>query len=279
MWQYVSLIKRINLIDCPGVVHSTTDDTQISTVLKGVVRVEHLEDATEYVPHLLDRVKPEYITRAYSLKNWTDHEDFLAQLGKRSGKLLKGGDPDLNTVAKMVLQDWQKGRIPYFSLPPDYVLELPGNESKHQENKEVAPLKEGGEEEEIVSRAQEAIADISIQVAEQLGNALPQKKGYFMPEDATEDGTGGDVAYEADGVSHSDENSSLSQEVKDDAEGNTNSEEVPEAVSDVDSDGYGEDGLSWEAVMASMKEVDANAEDDEVLEDTLAPSLKRVKYQ
>ena len=45
-------------------------------------------------------------------------EDFLAQLAALSGKLLKGGDPDLNTAAKMVLQDWQRGKLPYYSLPP-----------------------------------------------------------------------------------------------------------------------------------------------------------------
>merc|ERR1711860_249012 len=34
------------------------------------------------------------------------------------GKLLKGGEPDVNTVAKMVLNDWQRGKIPFFVPPP-----------------------------------------------------------------------------------------------------------------------------------------------------------------
>merc|ERR1712087_146665 len=34
------------------------------------------------------------------------------------GKLQKGGDPDLDTAARIVLYDWQRGRIPYFSMPP-----------------------------------------------------------------------------------------------------------------------------------------------------------------
>lgn len=283
VWQYVTLIKRINLIDCPGVVHSTTEDTQTSTVLKGVVRVEHLEDATQYVSSLLNRVKPEYITRAYCVKSWTDHEDFLSQMGKRSGKLLKGGDPDLNTVARMVLQDWQKGRIPYFTLPPDYVLDLPGKQSREQDRKGGASLKER-DEEKIVSKAQEAITDISIQVAEQIGNALPQKKGYFMPEDAMEDGApsnapefAGDVEYEADGVDHGNEFANLLGRVEDSDKVDKNIEESPEGVSDVDSDGYGEDGLSWEAVMASMKEVDANVEEDENPEEIMEPNPKRIK--
>ena len=40
-----------------------------------------------------------------------------------AGKLGKGGEPDLNTAAKMVLYDWQRGKIPFFTLPPDYAEE------------------------------------------------------------------------------------------------------------------------------------------------------------
>ncbi len=40
-----------------------------------------------------------------------------------AGKLGKGGEPDLNTAAKMMLYDWQRGKIPFFTLPPDYAEE------------------------------------------------------------------------------------------------------------------------------------------------------------
>lgn len=32
--------------------------------------------------------------------------------------IVQGGDPDLTTVSKMVLNDWQRGRIPFFVKPP-----------------------------------------------------------------------------------------------------------------------------------------------------------------
>lgn len=31
---------------------------------------------------------------------------------------VQGGEPDLQTAAKMVLHDWQRGKIPFFTLPP-----------------------------------------------------------------------------------------------------------------------------------------------------------------
>ena len=47
------------------------------------------------------------------------------KLAHASGKLVKGGEPDLNTAAKMVLYDWQRGKIPFFKLPPDYTPDGP----------------------------------------------------------------------------------------------------------------------------------------------------------
>ena len=64
VWQYITLMKRVFLIDCPGVVYSKSGDTDTDAVLKGVVRVEGLEDATEHVAEVLRRVKPEYLVRA-----------------------------------------------------------------------------------------------------------------------------------------------------------------------------------------------------------------------
>lgn len=42
----------------------------------------------------------------------------MEQVAKKSGKLLKGGEPDITTVAKMVLNDYQRGKIPFFVCPP-----------------------------------------------------------------------------------------------------------------------------------------------------------------
>ena len=63
VWQYITLTKRVFLIDCPGVVYNKTADTDTDAVLKGVVRVENLADAAEHVGAVLARVRPEYIVR------------------------------------------------------------------------------------------------------------------------------------------------------------------------------------------------------------------------
>ncbi|KAK7401837.1 hypothetical protein VNO78_13636 [Psophocarpus tetragonolobus] len=117
VWQYITLTKRIFLIDCPGVVYHN-NDSETDVVLKGVVRVTNLKDATDHIGEVLKRVKKEHLERAYKIKEWDDENDFLLQLCKSTGKLLKGGEPDLMTAAKMILHDWQRGRIPFFVPPP-----------------------------------------------------------------------------------------------------------------------------------------------------------------
>ncbi|KAG0332658.1 GTPase required for pre-60S ribosomal subunit nuclear export and maturation [Podila horticola] len=131
VWQYITLMKRIYLIDCPGVVHPSTTDTETDIVLKGVVRVENIKQPDDYIPELLKRVRPEYIQRTYELDHWEDSVDFLTQLAKRTGKLIKGGEADLGSVAKMVLNDWLRGKIPYYTAPPEG--DKPGGEAADEE--------------------------------------------------------------------------------------------------------------------------------------------------
>ena len=37
---------------------------------------------------------------------------------RKIGKLLKGDEPDTNAAAKLVLHHFQRGKLPYFTLPP-----------------------------------------------------------------------------------------------------------------------------------------------------------------
>ena len=119
VWQYITLMKSIYLIDCPGVVYPTGESEE-ETVLKGVVRVENISEPTQYIPTLLKRVKQEDIRKSYKVEGeWTDHMDLLAKIAIRSGRLLKGGEPDYETVAKMMLNDFNRGKISYYLPPPD----------------------------------------------------------------------------------------------------------------------------------------------------------------
>ncbi|OTA94975.1 hypothetical protein M434DRAFT_29349 [Hypoxylon sp. CO27-5] len=118
VWQYITLMKRIYLIDCPGVVPPNQNDTPQDILLRGVVRVEMVENPEQYIPALLAKVKQHHMERTYEIKGWNDHIHFLELLARKAGRLLKAGEPDVDGVAKMVLNDFMRGKIPWFTPAP-----------------------------------------------------------------------------------------------------------------------------------------------------------------
>jgi len=125
VWQFVVLMKKLFLLDCPGFVHDETRESEVETILNGVTRVEKLSDASIYIPTLLHRTRPEYLQRAYQIRKWSNPEDFIFQLAARSGKILKGGELDIEASAKTILSDYQRGINPCFVRTPEHYEKKP----------------------------------------------------------------------------------------------------------------------------------------------------------
>ncbi|PIK52647.1 putative nucleolar GTP-binding protein 2 isoform X4 [Apostichopus japonicus] len=116
----------------------------INTLRSKKVRVENIKAPEDYITDVLARVKPDYMKKTYRIDEWKDTEDFLEQLAARTGKLLKKGEPDISTVAKMVLNDWQRGKIPFFVKPPNCEKEAPKDEIVPQITDSAAVTKDTG---------------------------------------------------------------------------------------------------------------------------------------
>jgi len=167
------MTKRIYLIDCPGIVPTSAHDNETSTVLKGVIRVEALPTPSDHIPALMERVKPIYLSRTYDVplpeSGVWDPETFLDKLARMKGRLLKGGGPDMDGVAKIVLSDWCRGRIPYFVPPPERSEEL---NQKEEEVRRKAKAKAKGK-----GKAEPEIRGVT----QKLRGVL--QKNTFIPED------------------------------------------------------------------------------------------------
>ncbi|KAB1217239.1 Nucleolar GTP-binding protein 2 [Morella rubra] len=190
VWQYITLTKRIFLIDCPGVVYQNKD-SETDIVLKGVVRVTNLEDASEHIGEVLKRVKKEHLKRAYKIKDWDDENDFLVQLCKLTGKLLKEmplchktmgilGNVAVFSARKMGSNIGQagnvftcrmeNGKIPFF-VPP-----------KKQEDKSLdEPNTLGADKDEVVenSQASAALKAIANVISSQQQKSVPVQRDLF----------------------------------------------------------------------------------------------------
>uniref|UniRef100_A0A1A9WDT1 Nucleolar GTP-binding protein 2 n=1 Tax=Glossina brevipalpis TaxID=37001 RepID=A0A1A9WDT1_9MUSC len=155
VWQYITLMKRIYLIDCPGVVYPSAE-TDTEKVLKGVVRVELVTSPEDYVETVLQRVRPEYIQKTYKIDKWSSAIDFLEQLAKKSGKLLKGGEPDITVVSRMVLNDWQRGKLPFYVIPEGFEIPRSSTENNESEAKNTND-KVGATEDDVDKCVSEAV--------------------------------------------------------------------------------------------------------------------------
>ena len=118
-----------------------------------------LKTPDDFIPAVLDRVKKEYLCRMYKMTNWTNAHDFLEQVSRKTGKLLKHGEPDINAVAKMILNDWQRGKLPFFVSPPV----APGKASEKTE-------------------ASETVEKAATEVTDEVSTAEESKKKKFEPK-------------------------------------------------------------------------------------------------
>jgi nuclear GTP-binding protein len=124
IWQYITLFKRVSLIDCPGVVVDTAGDTETDSVLKGVVRAERLENPEDFIDAICAKVKREHIAAQYKLpkdgeETWSTSKELMEMISKRAGRLLKGGDPCLRSASITIINDYQRGRLPHYVAPPE----------------------------------------------------------------------------------------------------------------------------------------------------------------
>lgn len=116
--QEVQLDKHVKLLDCPGVVMAKASENEQAAVLRNSKRVENLEDPLGPVKEILRLCPHEKMMSIYRIPSFQSPDEFLQQVAQVRGKLKKGGVMDLTAAAKLVLKDWNEGKIPHYSLPP-----------------------------------------------------------------------------------------------------------------------------------------------------------------
>lgn len=112
-WQYITLMKDLYLIDCPGVV--PISDYK-KAVLKGAIRIENVDDPDDLISDVINLAGREAVESCYNIK-FDEIEELFEKIAKKYGKLAKGGGPNTNLISKMILHDLQRGKIPYY-IPP-----------------------------------------------------------------------------------------------------------------------------------------------------------------
>lgn len=115
--QRVDLDSTTKLIDSPGVVF-TGNSQDPSQILRNTVQLTNVRDYFEPISLLLQKIDHETLLKLYKIPIFNNASEFLTNVAISRGKLNKGGVPDINSAAMIVLTDWFNGKIPYYSFPP-----------------------------------------------------------------------------------------------------------------------------------------------------------------
>lgn len=121
--QEVHLDKKIRLLDSPGVVVASSAFDPVEMALKNAVRVECLADPVTAVEAVVRRCQKTALMLQYNLPEFEDTTELLKMLAQKMGKLKKGGVPDSRAAARKLLTDWNSGKLRYYTVPPDDVVE------------------------------------------------------------------------------------------------------------------------------------------------------------
>lgn len=120
--QAVQLDSKIKLLDSPGIVFasSQSDDPNDSSVaLKNAVKIQALKDPYTPATAILKRIPKPQIMELYDIHDYTTPDEFFAKKAARMGMFKRGGVPDMLAAARSVLNDWNSGKIRYYTVPPE----------------------------------------------------------------------------------------------------------------------------------------------------------------
>ena len=107
--QNIRVDNRIRIIDTPGVLSEFDDVAKIEhTITASVTKIKN-PDIAFY--DLYEHYAKELL-RYYKIKDLTlDAESALEEIAKKLNRFKSGGVPDVETAARIIIQEWQKGKI------------------------------------------------------------------------------------------------------------------------------------------------------------------------
>lgn len=117
--QEVQLDSKVKLLDSPGMVLASGNMTDSGVALRNAIKVDTLDDPVTPVEAILQRCPKQQMMLQYHISEYNGTTEFLSLIARGMGRLKKGGVPDVFMAARLVLNDWNSGKIKYFTHPPE----------------------------------------------------------------------------------------------------------------------------------------------------------------
>jgi len=107
--QLIRVDNKILVIDTPGVLSGNDDKSSDKLKLSASLNVKSDPDLAAYE---LLRLYGKSIAKFYEVDSFAlSEEELLEEIAIKLNRFKKGGKPDIDTTARIILSDWQKARI------------------------------------------------------------------------------------------------------------------------------------------------------------------------
>lgn len=106
--QKVRITEKLTLIDTPGVF--SYKEKGVEHVIIGAIDAEKLRDPEGTAIEMIEKLNGK-IEKFYDVPKKEDAFETLEKIAMNKKILKKGGEPDTVRMAKLIIQQWQKGKI------------------------------------------------------------------------------------------------------------------------------------------------------------------------
>ncbi|RLV99421.1 hypothetical protein DV515_00009634 [Chloebia gouldiae] len=105
--QIVHLDKQTKMLDSPSII-ADPSNSALALALRSIIDPEGSDsaDVLEGVNAIINNCSKQQVMMHYNIPDFRDPEEFLSLLAQKRGMLKKGGVPDIENMAKLVLCDW-----------------------------------------------------------------------------------------------------------------------------------------------------------------------------
>ncbi|XP_023936909.2 guanine nucleotide-binding protein-like 3 homolog [Bicyclus anynana] len=117
--QTVQIDSKIKILDSPGIVFHAGAESDATVALKNALKVGSLKDPVTPATAILQRAHKHTLVALYCIPEFNTPQEFFASVASRMGRYKKGGVPDQDAAARILLNDWNTGKVRYYTVPPE----------------------------------------------------------------------------------------------------------------------------------------------------------------
>lgn len=109
--------QNLSLLDNTGVIQPTADE--ITQVINFQSCVENLKEPTKCIEEIMKLIPKEKFLMEYKIANFKNPTQLLTNVCQSKGMVKKGSEMDLQSTARVIIEDWNNGVFGYFHPAPE----------------------------------------------------------------------------------------------------------------------------------------------------------------